>query len=70
MNISAIWDYNTLMEENFSRGILQGRAEGRAEGVAEGMEKGIANERAAMLAKMKAFGMSDSDINKILNINP
>ena len=55
----AIWDYNTLMEENFSRGILKGRAEGRAEG--------RANERAAMLSKMKAFGLSDSQIQTILN---
>ncbi len=58
----AIWDYNTLMEENFSRGILQGRAEGRAEG--------RANERAEMLDKMKAFGLSDDDIKKIFNIKP
>ena len=47
----AIWDYNTLMEENFSRGL----AEGEARGVAK------------LLTKMKASGMSDSQIQAILN---
>ncbi len=62
----AIWDYNTLMEENFSRGLLVGEERGEARGIAKGRAEGVAD----LLAKMKAFGMSDSDINNILNINP
>ena len=39
-------------------------------GRAEGIAKGRANERAEMLDKMKAFGLSDDDIKKIFNIKP
>ena len=61
----ALWDYNTLMAENYIKGKAEGRAEGRAEGEARGISKG----RAEILAKMKVFGISESDINKILSIN-
>ncbi len=37
----AIWDYNTLMEENFSRGILQGRADLLAKMAADGVPEEI-----------------------------
>ena len=61
----AIWDYNTLMEENFSRGLAEGEARGEIRGIAKGRAEGVAE----LLAKMKAFGISENDINKILNIN-
>ena len=38
-------------------------------GEERGLAKGIAKGRADLLAKMKAFGISESDINKILSIN-
>ncbi len=57
----ALWDYNTLMSENYIKGKAEGKAEGRAEGRAE-----RDNE---ILAKMKAFGLSDNDISRIFSIN-
>ena len=50
----AIWDYNTLMEENFSRGLIAGVEKGRAEG------------RADLLARMAADGVPEDIIRKYL----
>ncbi len=47
----ALWDYNTLMAENYTKGM----ADGEASGIAK------------LLAKMKAYGLSDSQIQAILN---
>ena len=58
----AIWDHNTLMEENFSRGMEKGRAEGIAKGRAEGIAKG----RADLLAKMAADGVPEEILRKYL----
>ena len=41
----------------------EGKAEGRAEGIAEGIEKG----RTELIAQMKAVGMTDEQIEKILS---
>ncbi len=64
----AIWDYNTLMEENFFRGIEKGRAEGRVEGMETGIEKGRAEGRAEgiadLLARMAADGVPEEIIKK------
>ena len=62
----AIWDYNTLMEENYIRGRAEGRAEGEARGEIRGIAKGRADLLAELFAKMKASGMSDSQIQAIL----
>ena len=61
----ALWDYNTLMAENYTKG----KAEGRAEGEAMGIAKGRAERDNEILAKMKAFGLSDNDISRIFSIN-
>lgn len=45
----------------------EGQAEGRAEGEAIGLEKGRAKERAAMIAKMRANGMSEEMIKLIVS---
>ena len=46
--------------------------EGRAEGLAEGMEKGLAEGRAegmaSVIEKMRASGMTEEQINKILSL--
>ena len=42
----------------------------KASELEEAIQKGRAERDNEILAKMKAFGMSDSDISKILNINP
>ncbi len=56
----AIYDYNTLMEENWLRGKAEGRAEGKAEGRAE--------ERRAMAEKMRADGMDEELIRKYTGV--
>lgn len=48
----AIYDYNTLMEENW----LRGKAEGKSE------------ERRALAEKMRAKGYSEKEISELLNI--
>ena len=52
----AIYDYNTLMEENWLRGKAEGKAEGRAE------------ERKSLVEKMRAKGYSENQIAELLNI--
>ena len=47
----------------------EGRAEGRAEGRVEGRAEGIAEREASIIANMKALGMTDDEINAILNGN-
>ena len=47
---------------------LAGRAEGRAEGEAVGLKKGRAEERAEIIAKMKKKGLSDDEINAIMDL--
>ena len=43
------------------------KAEGRAEGEAIGMVKGRAEGEASIIAKMKAFGMTEEQIRKIIH---
>ena len=78
----ALYDHNTLMEENYTKGraegfsegkaegraegIAEGRAEGRAGGIAEGEANGRAKERAELIAKLRANGMSEETINAYL----
>ena len=62
----ALWDYNTLMAENYIKGKAEGRAEGRAEGEARGMAKGIAKGRSDLLALMAADGVSEEIIRKYM----
>ena len=48
--------------EGEAKGLIKGRAEGRAEGKAEGAAK----KQAELIANMKAFGMTDEQINSII----
>ncbi len=50
----ALWDYNTLMAENYTKG----KAEGRAEGIAKG--------RSDLLALMAADGVPEEIIRKYM----
>ena len=43
------------------------KAEGRAEGEAIGMVKGRAEGEASIIAKMKAFGMTEEQIRRIIS---
>jgi predicted transposase/invertase (TIGR01784 family) len=71
----AIWDetsaLNSARREGEAKGRAEGEAKGRAEGEAkgraEGEAKGRAEGEAKIIAKMRAAGMSDSDIEKILS---
>lgn len=47
----ALYDYNTLMEENYDRGLVQGKAEKEFE----------------LMKKWKAKGMTDEQIKELLN---
>ena len=53
------------------KGRAEGRAKGRAEGEAIGMVKGRAEGRAegeaSIIAKMKAFGMTEEQIRRIIS---
>ncbi|MBR4320485.1 MAG: Rpn family recombination-promoting nuclease/putative transposase [Oscillospiraceae bacterium] len=51
----TLYDYNTFMEENYDRGYDDGRAEGKQEKESE------------LIAKWKAKGMTDEEINALLN---
>ena len=55
----AIYDYNTLIEENYLRGEKKGRIEGKAEGKAE--------ERKTLAEKMRAKGYSEQEIAELLS---
>lgn len=52
--------------EGIEIGIEKGRAEGRAEGRVEGREEGISIGEARMINKMRSFGMSDEEIERVL----
>ena len=66
----AIYDYNTLMEENWLRGKAEGRkegkAEGRKEGKAEGRKEGKAERDKELTLKFRSMGMSDEEISRLL----
>ncbi|MBD5143978.1 MAG: Rpn family recombination-promoting nuclease/putative transposase [Ruminococcus sp.] len=59
----ALYDYNTLMEENYEKGLALGLAQGRTEGKAEGK----AEKEFELIKKWKAKGMTDEQIKKLLN---
>ncbi len=59
----AVFDYNTIVDENFNRGVDFGVEKGRKEGITEGRVK----ERNLIISKLKAKGMSESEIEAILN---
>lgn len=54
----AIYDYNTLMEENWLRGKAEGKAEGKVDGKAERDKE--------LTLKFKNMGMSDEEISRLL----
>jgi len=47
----VLYDYNTYMEENYDRGYAEGRTK----------------ERNALIAKLKSKGMTDAEIDALLN---
>lgn len=54
----ALYDYNTLMEENFIRGKEAGMEQGRAEGIKEGAEQ----LRLSLIEKMREKGYTEEQI--------
>ena len=56
--------------EGEAKGLIKGRAEGEAKGLikgrAEGKAEGAAKKQAELIANMKAFGMTDEQINAIV----
>ena len=59
----ALYDYNTYMEENYDRGYDDGRAKGKQEGKTEGKQE----RDSELIAKWRAKGMTDEEINALLN---
>ena len=63
---------NGARREGIEIGRAEGKAEGKAEGIAEGMAKGkaegIAEGINEMIVKMRKMGMSEEQINKIINV--
>ncbi len=59
----TLYDYNTFMEENYDRGYDDGRAEGKQEGKAEGKQE----RDSELIAKWRAKGMTDEEIDTLLN---
>ena len=55
----ALYDYNTLMEENYERGYLTGEERGIQKGIQKGMNQ--------IVEKMRRRGMSYEQIREILN---
>jgi predicted transposase/invertase (TIGR01784 family) len=53
--------------EGLAEGRAEGLAEGRAEGVAEGRAAGKLEERTALWSKLAATGMTDAQIQNLLN---
>ena len=53
--------------DNMCKAVEDYGKELRAEGIAEGIAKGKAEGRAELIAQMKASGMTDEQINKILS---
>ena len=69
--------FNGAHAEGKAEGKAEGRAEGKAEGIAEGESKGLAKgladgralERAALLSKLIASGMSAETASQLLDLN-
>ena len=61
-------------ERGRAKGLAEGRAEGRAEGhaqgLAEGIEQGRMVEKQSIARKMKAHGLSDEEIQRIIGMEP
>lgn len=54
----ALYDYNTLMEENYERGV--------EEGIEQGIQQGKSERDAELIQRMRAKGMADEEIEQIL----
>ena len=66
----ALHDEASALKKATEEGIAKGRAEGEAKGLikgrAEGRAEGAAKKQAELIANMKAFGMTDEQINAII----
>ena len=48
----ALYDYNTMMEENFDNGVVYGIAKGKAEGIVQGRAEGEIRKAVAVVKKL------------------
>ncbi|MCM1271482.1 MAG: hypothetical protein NC247_12825, partial [Ruminococcus flavefaciens] len=55
----AIYDYNTLIEENYNRG--------EATGIKKGIKQGIEQATSSIAEKMRAKGYSEQEIAELLS---
>ncbi len=70
-NLKHYQDYYSSIlyasKKSHAEGLAEGRAEGRSEGLAEGLAEGRIQEREAIIASMRANGLNDDQIAKILS---
>ena len=62
----ALHDEASALKKATEEGIAKGRAEGEAKGLIKGKAEGAAKKQAELIANMKAFGMTDEQINAII----
>jgi flagellar biosynthesis/type III secretory pathway protein FliH len=67
MREKALHDEANALNSAEKRGIEKGRAEGEKRGLAKGRAEGEKKGIALVIAKMKAAGMSDEQIEAIIN---
>jgi predicted transposase YdaD len=57
-------------ERGRAKGLAEGRAEGLAQGLAEGIEQGRMVEKQSIARKLKAHGLSEEEIQRIIGMEP
>ena len=61
------WDVLTTNRKNGERkGYRKGLKQGRAEGIKQGIEQGRAEERQAIAGRLKAIGVSEEEIRRVM----
>ena len=65
----CITEYNEakVFSQQRDEGIAEGLAEGLAKGMEKGLAQGLAKKEAELIAKWKAQGMTDQQIQNLLN---
>jgi len=61
-------DNAVILRDNITTAREEGLLEGRLEGLVKGREEGIQQNRADTIMRMRAYGMTDEEIAKILNL--
>ncbi|MBR4491091.1 MAG: hypothetical protein IKO98_00365 [Bacteroidales bacterium] len=63
---SAETRYQTGLEEGIQQGIKQGIQQGIKQGIQQGIEQGRAEERQAIVSRLKAIGVSEEELQRVM----